>query len=421
MKPDEREAAAEWVPIDKLLPWASNPRKNDKAMLSVAKSIKRFGFGSPILARKADGEVIAGHTRLRAAQHLKLKHVPVRYMDLDPADAHLLALADNKLGEIAEWDDAGLVALLSQFTADDAKLAGFGAEDLERLGSELLGSEPVDPIDDGELVDHAEELRKKWGTAEGQLWVIPSASLPNAVHQMLCGDCTDGANVKAAAGSELCDMCWTDPPYGVSYVGKQASAMKIQNDKLSPEALQSFLMKAFAHASSVLRPGAAVYVAHPPGALSLQFRLAFDAAGFRFHEGLVWKKDSMVLGHSDYHYMHEPIMLGYTPAPPGEGRPGRGGDRWFGDNSQVSVFDVARPKASDEHPTTKPVELISPMVRNSSPPGGKVYEPFGGSGSTMSACEQSRRTCASLEIDPKYVAVALERMERLGCKPRLSP
>ncbi|MDE3131411.1 MAG: site-specific DNA-methyltransferase, partial [Acidobacteriota bacterium] len=262
----------------------------------------------------------------------------------------------------------------------------------------------------------ADELREKWGTALGQLWTIESRAAPGKRHRLLCGDSTKPESVTRLLGDERADCMWTDPPYGVSYVGRTKAKLTLANDTLAGSKLFDFLCACFVAADKhALKEGAAVYVAHPAGALSLQFLLAFEHAGWRLHQTLVWVKDSMVLGHSDYHYAHEPVLFGYTPAK--SGRRGRGGEGWYGDNAQTSVFEVARPKASEEHPTMKPVELVAPMLRNSTPPAGLVYEPFSGSGSTMAACEATGRVCGAVELDPKYVAVALERMNASGLQP----
>lgn len=414
--PQEKgEAAAEWVRRDSLKPWARNPRKNDKAVPKVAASIKRFGFGAPILARRADREVIAGHTRLLAAESLGIEMVPVRFLDLDPADAHLLALADNKLNEKAEWDDAAVASLLSDYALDDADLAGWDAAELDKIGSLLGGDRPSSGDDDPETVSRADELQAKWQTATGQIWVIPSHNTPGGQHMIACGDSTLESDVAALMGTVRADLMWTDPPYGVSYVGKTKDALKIENDDLTGDQLKDFLSRCFAAAERcALKPGAAVYIAHPAGALCLQFMLAFVGAGWRTHQTLIWKKSCFALGHSDYHYSHEPILYGYVP---GGGRRGRGGSGWYGNNAQSSVFEVDKPSSNKEHPTMKPVELVDKMVRNSCPPGGLVFEPFSGSGTTLVASEGAGRLCRAIEKDPKYVAVALERMASLGLKP----
>jgi ParB/RepB/Spo0J family partition protein len=414
------EPAAEWVALDALRPWADNPRKNDDAVDAVAESIRRFGFGAPILARRANGEIIAGHTRLRAAQQLGLDRVPVRFLELDPVDAHLLALADNRLGEEASWDDGKLAALLAELRVADADLAatGFTEAEIAKLLREADDAANGTEIADAEP-SRADELREKWGTKLDQLWTIESRAAPGKRHRLLCGDSTKAEDVARLLGNERADCMWTDPPYGVAYVGRTKAKLTLANDSLEGTKLFDFLCACFVAADKyALKPGAAVYVAHPAGALSLQFLLAFEHAGWRLHQTLVWVKDSMVLGHSDYHYAHEPVLYGYAPAK--SGRRGRGGEGWYGDNAQTSVFEVPRPKVSEEHPTMKPVELVAAMVRNSAPPAGLVYEPFSGSGSTMAACESTGRVCRAIELDPKYVAVALERMSATGLQPALA-
>lgn len=417
MQPIEKstEPAAEWVPIGSLRPWADNPRKNDGAPVKkVAESIKRFGFASPIIARRENGEIIAGHTRWKAAQELGLDRVPVRYMDLDPADAKLLAIADNRVAEEAEWDEKILKKLLTDMNSSGVDLEVLGFDESELLDLLDIAGAPEGFGDGSGAISKPDELQAKWKTALGQLWRIESKSCPGMVHQIYCGDSTSPEAAAVAIGGAVADMMWTDPPYGVSYVGKTKDALEIKNDSLKESELQAFLEKCFA--ASPLKDGAAVYVAHPAGALSLQFRLAFDAV-FRFRQGLVWLKDSMVLGRSDYHYKHEPIMYGNKPRE--AGRFGRGGEGWNGDNAQVSVFDVPRPKSSEEHPTMKPIDLVVAMIRNSSKPGDIVYEPFSGSGTTMLAAEACGRVCRSIELDPRFVAVALERFAELGMHGKL--
>ncbi len=412
------EPAAEWVALDALRPWADNPRKNDDAIVAVAESIRRFGFGAPILARRANSEIIAGHTRFKAAQQLGLDRVPVRFLDLDPVDAHLLALADNRLAEDASWDDAMLSALLADLKAQQADLAATGFTDAEiaKLLAEAEAANGTGEVPEPEL-SRADELQAKWGTGPEQLWTIGSRATPGKAHRILCGDSTKGDDVSRLMGDERAACLWTDPPYGVAYVGKTKAKLTIANDTLSGEKLYEFLCAAFVAADKhAVAEGAAIYIAHPSGAAAIQFLLAVEHAGWRIHQGLVWVKDRFVLGHSSYHLAHEPLLLAFAPAK--SGRRGRGGPGWFGDNAQSSVFSVPRPSVSDEHPTTKPVDLIVPMLRNSSPPGGLVYEPFSGSGSTMAACEATGRVCRAIELEPKYVAVALERMSASGLQPK---
>lgn len=403
-------AAAVWVDPGVLKPWAKNPRKNDgKPVDEVAKSIERFGFAAPIIANK-DGEVIAGHTRLKAAKKLGLTSVPVRYVDLPEKEAHALAVADNKLGELAEWDDDLLRAAIDE--VEDVSGLGFDERSLARLIDE--GRPPAESGD--VVIGRPHALQKKWGTVLGQRWRIPSRNAKGE-HVLVCGDSGDSNVVARLMGTERAHMMWTDPPYGVVYIGKTKDALTIENDDLKGDSLREFLVRCFSVATTAaLIEGAAVYVAHPPGGLLIEFALAFRDVTWRLHQTLVWNKGTIVLGHSDYHYAHEPILFGYTP---GGGRRGRGGVGWYGDDAQRSVFDVAKPQANEDHPTMKPIDLVAIMVRNSAPLGGLVYEPFNGSGTTLLAAETTGRIGRGIELDPKYVAVALERLTQIGLEPKL--
>lgn len=206
----------------------------------------------------------------------------------------------------------------------------------------------------------------------------------------------------------MADIVWTDPPYGVGYVGKTRDSLTIRNDDAGADAL---VRDAFEGALGATSPSAPFYCASPAGPAALTFWLAIVAAGWRIHQELVWVKDVFVLGHSDYHYAHEPILYGYAP---GEGRPGRGkheGSTWRGDNAQSSVLAFPRPKRSTEHPTMKPVDLVSHCLANSTRPGGTVLDPFAGSGSTLIAAEQLGLACLAMEIDPRYAQVIIERWQ----------
>jgi DNA modification methylase len=214
-------------------------------------------------------------------------------------------------------------------------------------------------------------------------------------------------------------VLWTDPPYGVSYVGKSKRALTIKND--GPEGLTPLLIGALREADAGMASGARYYLAAPAGPRETEFRLALKEVGWVIHQGLVWVKDSMVLGHSDYHYKHEPLLYGWKP---GEGRVGRGnhnGTRWYGDHSQTSVFEIPRPKQSEEHPTMKPTMLVEACLLNSSKKGDVVIDAFGGSGTTLIACERLERRCAMIELDPAYVDVIRRRYAALVNDPRLAP
>ena len=224
--------------------------------------------------------------------------------------------------------------------------------------------------------------------------------------------------IRDALGGSVPDMVWTDPPYGVDYVGKTKDALRIQNDRSSdlPALIEGMTRTAIA----VSRPGAPMYVAAPPGPQFGDFASGLLAGGFLWRQTLIWVKNAMVLGRSDYHYRHEPIFYGFAPAPSGSGRLGRGGDKWFGNDSATTVLEHAKPSANEEHPTMKPVSLIRECIDNSCPPGGLVLDLFGGSGTTLIAAHQSHRRAALVELDPIYAEVILTRFEKLtGIEPTL--
>ncbi len=387
------EAAAIWVPIGELSQWESNPRKNDAAVDKVADSIKRFGFGAPLLARP-NGELIAGHTRLKAALKLGLDRVPVRYLDLDPADARLLALADNKLAEFAEWDEALLAEILRELDPAEAAIAGFDAKEIADLLAGIASPEEFhgDP-------DDAPELPAEPGARTGELWILGR-------HRLLCGDSTNPDDVARAMGGEVADMVFTDPPYNVDYVGKTKDALRIQNDSMDDAAFHAFLLAAYRNLLAHTLVGGAIYVCHSDSA-GLIFRQALVDAGWLHKQCIIWVKQSIVMGRQDYHWQHEPILYGWAPGGP---------HQWHGDRKQSTVWNVDRPSRSEEHPTMKPVELVERAMANSAPRAGKVLDTFGGSGSTLIACEKTGRSAFLLEIDPRYCQVIIDRWEKFTGK-----
>ena len=379
--PEAGESAAVWVEVTSLLPWVRNPRKNDAAVDRVAQSIVRFGFGNPLLVRRETGEIIAGHTRLKAANRLNMKLVPVRYLDIEEAEAHLLALADNKLGEIAEWDDAEVAAILADYPDEDAILAGF--DDLPNV--EKL--DPVDGEDDDDLEPPAESVS------------IPGEVYELGPHRLVCGSSTDAASWELLLGQERAQLVWTDPPYGVAYVGKTKDALTIENDALNPEELRQFLADALGLAAAHCAPGAAWYVAAPAGPLFGVFGSVLTELGIWRHT-LTWVKNQFVMGRCDYHYRHEPIFYGWEP---------NGPHHWCGARNLDSILEFDRPKRSAEHPTMKPPELVEHCIANSSLGGWIVVDAFGGSGTTLIACAKQGRRARLIELDPKYCDVIRRR------------
>lgn len=396
-----------WVATDKLRPWAKNPRKNDHAVDKVCASITRWGFGAPLIARQENGEVIAGHTRLKAALKLKLKMVPVRYLPLSEEQAHQLALADNKLGEEASWDDGALLEILSQWSTADRDLAGWSDKDMAAL-------ERAAGVDQDVTEDDIPELPDEPVTQLGDCWRLGR-------HLLVCGDSTDQhtyEKLRMLSGrtGPFAGLMVTDPPYGVSVTGGVhdprdpnyrkggREKLTIGNDELTGEALQAFLHKAFTCAATVLAPGAAWYVWYA-GTESPAFISAAGVLGGFKHQ-LIWVKPHFVFGRSDYHYRHEPCLYGWTPG---------AGHAWLGDRKQTSVFDLARDDevAALKHPTVKPVGLYAISLRNHLGTDGAVLDPFAGSGPAFSAAEQLERTCYGIELSPGYCDVIVERWQNL--------
>ena len=318
---------------------------------------------------------------------------PALVEDVSDRLARERALRDN--AQWGEWEEDELASLLARLGSEESNLdvLGFDERDLQKFLDSLEGPPALgDPDDLPALPDEPE-------TRPGDLWLLGD-------HRLLCGDATSAGDVATVMDGEQAACLWTDPPYGVEYEGGTKRKLTLRND--SAEGLSRLLEESFAALDGALASGAAVYIAHPAGALSVTFGSRFLAQGWRLHQTLVWVKDSLVIGHSDYHYRHEPVLFGYKGA---VGRRGRGAGGWYGRNDCSSVFEVPRPKALPDHPTSKPVALLEAMVKNSSRSGGVVLDGFLGSGSTLIACERAGRRCFGLEIDPRYVDVAVRRWE----------
>lgn len=398
---------------DQLLAHPLNPKFHPKAQQdALAGAIGELGWLAPVIVNSVTGHVIDGHARIGLAISRHEATVPVAYVSLTEAQEALALATFDPIGALAAIDKDNLDALLRGVTTDDAAVRRMLSELADENGLEYGGDgRPLLEAPEAE-VDRAEELRAAWGVEQGQLWVAGK-------HRVLVGDATKAEDVEWLMGGEKAALLWTDPPYGVEYVGKTKDALTLKNDGAG--GLLERLVPAFKNATAGCEPGAPWYIAHPAGALCLVFGDAIREAGWRFHQTLIWVKDSMVLGHSDYHFKHEPIFYGFMP---GEGRPGRGnheGSHWYGDHAQVSVFEIPRPKRSEEHPTMKPPELVERCIRNSSMSGDIVLDLYVGSGTTMVAAERTGRAAYGLDIDPKYIAVTLERLAQMGLEPKLQP
>lgn len=385
------------TPLSALRSWPENPRTIRPARLDDLKramSAERAMLQAKPLWALPDGTVFAGNQRLRAALELGWNALPVVTVSgLSAAQVKTWALLDNNV--FGDWDEPALAEFLSGLLGQgiDAALTGFETREIDAI---LAGIAPARDIE-----------------AIPELPLAPDSTLgalyPLGPHRLLCGDSTDPAMLERVIAGERVAALVSDFPWGIDYVGKTKQALTIAND--DPSELPLFLARAFAALNAVLGPRVPFYLFVPAGPAGTEFRLALREVGWEHRQTLVWVKDALVLGHSDYHYQHEEILYGHTPGP---GRPGRGahtGSRWYGGNDQASVLFAARPKASRDHPTAKPVELLTRLIRNSARHGELVLDPFAGSGSTLLACEQLQRRCAAVELDPRYADVIRTRYQ----------
>ncbi len=386
------------VSLSLLRPWAKNPRRIRAARLEdLMRTLldDREMLWARALIVRPDGTVICGNQRFAAAVALGWVSIPVLVVDISDERAMMWALRDNS--SWGEWDESLLAEIVHELVEGglDLALSGFESRDIDRILA-LVRAE-ADP-------DELPPLPKGPPRSKpGELYRL-------GPHWLLCGDMTAPRAIDRALGSgERPSLLLTDPPWGVAYKGKTREGLRIANDDADGQA--EFLGAAFTAIAAALSPGAPCYVFAPAGRAGTAFRLALQAAGLRLAQELVWVKDSIVLGHSDYHYQHEPVLFAHKPGP---GRPGRGrhaGTRWRGGNDQSSVLFADRPKRSAEHPTCKPVELLSRLISNLSRAGEVVLDPFAGSGSTLISCEQLGRRCVAVELDPRYCDVIRDRYE----------
>jgi DNA modification methylase len=390
----------------------------ERGRKALAASLKHFGAGRSILLDKK-GRVIAGNKTLEqaiAAGHQDVvlvktdgtKLVAVQRIDLDLKDSKAkgLAIADNRVGELdLQWDPKVLKDI-----AGEVDLSQFWEEgELQQLFGET--PPPVEaPL---AQMEHALKLQKKWNTKTGQLWLA-------GTHRLLCGDSTKTEDVehlwaRAPKPMRLASMMCTDPPYGVAYgVDSGADSAQrfgsMEGDHADGPKLQRFLESVFQAAIPHLRPDAAWYLWHAQLTQGF-FAAAAAAAQLLVHRQIIWAKNHFILGHGDYHWQHELCFYGW-----------RQGHRapWYGGRSQSTIWNIDRPAAATDHPTEKPAEIFARAMRNSSQQGEVCYEPFSGSGTQICAAEATARSCYAIEIEPKYVAVALERMSEMGLKPKLA-
>ena len=426
----------ELVDVGSLHGYERNAREHsDKQIAQIAASIQQFGFTNPILVN-GDLMVIAGHGRLAAAKLAGIQTVPViRLLHLSEAQQRALILADNKIAQNSTWNAEMLRAKVQALSSIEFDIAGLGfdaGEIADLLAEVESGLEEVEEIDNADFIPDVEAISI---SRPGDVWKLGK-------HRLICGSATSADDIaRLVEGLGPIDCVWTDPPYNVNYEG---SAGKIMNDSMSSSAFLDFLTSAYAVMFGVMREGAPIYVAHADTE-GFAFRKAFKAAGFKLSGCLQWIKPSLVLGRSDYQWRHEPILYGWKPG---------AAHSWFGGRAQTTVIDHSgtgirvlsdgsiqldigdqvivitgeklnmktldssvirhdKPARSSLHPTMKPVSLIAKFLANSTRKGAVVFDPFGGSGSTLIACEGMGRTACLSEIDPKFCDVIVRRWQEL--------
>jgi len=384
----------EKVNIDRLVPYARNARTHSKdQILQLRASLREFGFVNPVIVDK-DLNIIAGHGRILAAKEEGITEVPCVFAEhLTDAQKRAYILADNRLALNAGWDEEMLTVELSDLQGEsfDLTLIGFGDAELNKI----LGS--MDDVKDDEFdVDKAAE--KPLIAQPGDLWILGR-------HRLLCGDATNAKDIETLMTGKKANLCVTDPPYNCDYSG--GSGMKIMNDKMQSEEFYKFLLSAFKNIYENLADGGAFYCFHSD-AEKVNFYNAVVSAGFHYSTTCIWVKDTLVLGRMDYQMRHEPVIYAFKDTAK---------HKWYNDRKQTTVWEFPRPKKSELHPTMKSIPLIGYPISNSSQENGIVLDPFGGSGSTLIACEQTGRICHILELDPKYASVIVRRYLEASTDP----
>jgi len=381
----------EKVNIDKLVPYVRNARTHSKEqILQLRASLREFGFVNPVIVDK-DLNIIAGHGRILAAKEEGITEVPCVFAEhLTEAQKRAYIIADNRLAMNAGWDMEMLSVEISELQGVDFDLSVLGFDEAEL--SKLMGD--IEDVKDDDF-DVDEELKKPAATKVGDLWLLGN-------HRLICGDSTKIDTFTVLMDGKQANLVVTDPPYNVNYEG---SAGKLKNDNMADEAFYTFLLSAFKNMEAVMTKDASIYVFHADTE-GLNFRKAFSDAGFYLSGTCIWKKQSLVLGRSPYQWQHEPILFGWKKA---------GKHNWYSDRKQTTIWEFEKPKKNADHPTMKPVPLIAYPILNSSMVNSIVLDPFGGSGSTLVACEQTERICYTIELAEKYCDVIVKRyVEQVG-------
>ena len=376
------------VEIDKLVPYINNARTHSPEQITkLRSSLREFGFVNPVIIDR-EYNVLAGHGRIEAAKQEGMKEVPCVYAeDMSEAQKKAYILADNRMALDAGWDE-DLLRIEMEALEElgyGLEYTGFDDEELKALFSVADGGDVED--DDFDLTS---ALEKASFVERGDIWQVGR-------HRLMCGDATDEKDVDALMDGKVANLMLTDPPYGVSF--KSSSGLTIKNDSMKNEEFYNFLLSAFNNMKDHMEEGAGAYCFHADTE-GLNFRQAFIDAGFHLAGVCIWVKNSLVLGRSDYQWQHEPVLYGFLQ---------NGKHKWFSDRRQTTIWNFDKPKRNEDHPTSKPLDLLSYPIGNSTQGNAVVIDTFGGSGSTMMACEKMNRICYMMELDEKYASVILRR------------
>lgn len=371
-----------------LIPADYNPRKDlkpgDQEYEKLKRSIEQFGYVEPVIWNKTTSHVVGGHQRLKVLLDMGITEVECVVIEMDEEKEKALNIALNKIS--GDWDKDKLALLIADLQgADfDVSLTGFEPAELDALFKDSL----KDGIHDDDF-DVDAELQKPALTKQGDVWMLGQ-------HRLICGDSTKADTFTLLMDGKLANLVVTDPPYNVNYEG---SAGKIKNDNMGNEAFYNFLLEAFKNTEVAMAKDSSIYVFHADTE-GLNFRKAFSEAGFYLSGTCIWKKQSLVLGRSPYQWQHEPVLFGWKKS---------GKHNWYADRKQTTIWEFEKPKKNGDHPTMKPVALVAYPILNSSLTNCIVLDPFGGSGSTLIACDQTERICYTIELDEKYCDVIIKR------------
>ncbi|MDD3400774.1 MAG: site-specific DNA-methyltransferase [Eubacteriales bacterium] len=377
-----------------LLPAEYNPRKDlkpgDPEYEKLKRSIEQFGYVEPVIWNKTTSRVVGGHQRLKVLLDMGMTEVDCVVVELDEEKEKALNIALNKIS--GDWDKDKLALLIADLQgADfDVSLTGFAPEEIDALFKESV----KDGVKDDDF-DVDSELQKPAVTKPGDLWLLGR-------HRLVCGDSTKEDTFSLLMADKKANLVVTDPPYNVNYEG---AAGKIKNDNMGNTAFYTFLLDAFSRMAEVMADDASIYVFHADTE-GLNFRRAFTDAGFYLSGCCIWKKQSLVLGRSPYQWQHEPILFGWKK---------KGKHLWYTGRKESTIWEFDKPKKNADHPTMKPVPLLAYPILNSSMSNAIILDPFGGSGSTLIACEQTERVCHTIELDEKFCDVIVRRyIEQVG-------